>query len=52
MMYPSTSRCIVGKTAVPIMILARVSKTTYGRGGKDMMHQYTLEFLEEWWKQE
>jgi hypothetical protein len=29
-MYPSTSRCIAGETAVPIMILARVSKTTYG----------------------
>jgi hypothetical protein len=33
-MYPLTSRCIVVETAVPITTLARVSKTTYGQGGK------------------
>jgi hypothetical protein len=43
----------LGETAVPIMILARVSKTTYGRGGKRYYAPIYAGVLgEEWWKQE
>jgi hypothetical protein len=46
---PVTSRHIARKSAN----LARVSKTpTEERGKKEIMQQYTLEFMEEWWKQE
>jgi hypothetical protein len=32
--------------------LAESQKPPTGEGEKDIMHRYTLEFLEEWWQQE